>query len=188
MDQKPLRRRILEKASSLLLGRDHLLRCAALDGDSERIRDLVAQGADPNRIIISKMPTASEGSPLHGAVIGGHAGAVETLIALGANPNRRNVLGYTPLASWYSLHTRHMRRHGGKPCDLDETAIEAVVALVMNGGGWDGNRSLRGDIATDSPSLMSDLERYVQSRVQALQMQMDTPLAPQAPARRPRRF
>lgn len=166
------------------MGRDHLLRCAAWDGDVQRIRELVAQGAQVNRIVVSKMPRVSDGSPLHGAVISGHARAVNTLIELGADPNQRNAMGYTPLAAWYSVKTRHLRRHGKTPADLEESAIDAVLALVQLGGHWGGNHELKHNISQDAPDLMEGLERYLEARRQAFNIQAATPVATNA---RPKR-
>lgn len=65
---------------------------AAGHGDTERVKTLLARGADPNN------RSGRGGSALIGAARGGHIGVIRALAAAGADPNLRGgVNGWTPL-------------------------------------------------------------------------------------------
>lgn len=68
------------------------LHAAALAGDTEAIRRLVAAGADVDEHSFSHYYR----TPLHIAPLSGRADAVATLLALGASPDRADAYGFTP--------------------------------------------------------------------------------------------
>jgi len=65
---------------------------AAREGDVEKVKDLLARGADPNAI---KLGT----TPLHIAAGHGHFDIVKILVENGANVNAKDLMGFTPLHS-----------------------------------------------------------------------------------------
>ena len=83
---------------------------AAYDGDANRVRALLASGADPNKVGISPgipmfgQPLAYD--PLTAAVVNHHASIVQILLEGGANPNGTS---YNPLiAAIYNEPTKNI--------------------------------------------------------------------------------
>lgn len=70
---------------------DTLLHIAALKGEREDVRTLLAHGADVNAV------GDIGNTPLHGAAGNGHAAVVELLLKHGADPSIKNEFGETPL-------------------------------------------------------------------------------------------
>ena len=104
---------------------------AALSGEADQVRDLLAQGADPNQA------NAQGNTPLHGACCRHAADVIPLLLEAGADPNAMNGSGLSPLG-----------RLLGRSDDLDEQgvstraipALRALMAapkLVAERGLWD---------------------------------------------------
>jgi len=70
---------------------DALLCRAAFMCDFVQVRELLAQGANPN------IPDDDMRTPLHQAVLGNSVGLVGLLIEAGANVNAKDTQGFTPL-------------------------------------------------------------------------------------------
>lgn len=68
------------------------LHSAAAAGHEERVRELLAAGAD----VHEPVPPVQE-TPLHAAASNGRERVVEALLAAGANPRALNLSGHTPL-------------------------------------------------------------------------------------------
>lgn len=118
------------------------LRAAAAEGDLERVRSLLAQGADPDAWDGAHpgLPT-----PLLAAAFVGHEAVVATLLAAGASAERANTQGRTP------LHHAADQDHG------------QVVALLLAAGA----RSDRLDFLGLAPLHVAGWQDNVQA-VQAL--------------------
>jgi ankyrin repeat protein len=76
------------------------LRYAALEGDLERIQEMIAAGADVN------LADQAGFTPLHFAAQGQHAATAQALLAAGADVDARDSFGKTPLSvlvrcSWW---------------------------------------------------------------------------------------
>ena len=103
---------------------------AAREGDTKRIHDLVARGADPNAVVV----TNTEWTPLLHAIHKNRLVSVSALIDSGADPNRANPAGMTPLmfAAGYG-HTpivQLLLRRGANPRLRDrggETAFDYAL-------------------------------------------------------------
>jgi ankyrin repeat protein len=79
-----------QRASSVHL-EEELLK-AAREGYVEKVKDLLARGADPNAIRLGT-------TPLHIAAGHGHFDIVKILVENGANVNVKDLMGFTPLHS-----------------------------------------------------------------------------------------
>ncbi|MFO7957437.1 MAG: ankyrin repeat domain-containing protein, partial [Candidatus Brocadiia bacterium] len=88
------------------------LREAARDGDLERVRALLQEGAEPNA------RGHAGGTALHNAARAGHAGVVEALLEAGADVNATDSDGF-------------------KPVDLAEQQGHAAITDRLHGAGAD---------------------------------------------------
>lgn len=120
--------------------------CAAALGDTDDLRRLLADGADPNAV------GDQDCTPLHVAAVYGRSDAVELLLESGADPNRLDPHGNGPL--WTAMHQAcllsctegnltvvrflleagadpdHKNRYGRSPRDMASQRSEAMLALM----------------------------------------------------------
>ena len=94
-----------------------LLADAVLAGDLERVRKLVAEGADIHGLDTRPQLAGANGRrPLNWAALKNNTKMIELLLELGADINRQNVSGFTPL------------HHA-----VEAEAVEAIELLVSKG-------------------------------------------------------
>jgi ankyrin repeat protein len=116
--------------------------CAAALGDTDDIRRLLADGADPNAA------GDQDCTPLHVAAVYGRSEAVQLLLAGGADPNRTDPHGNGPL--WTAMH---------QACMLNRTEGNlAVVRLLLAAGADPDHKNRYGrsprDMATQRSEFM----------------------------------
>lgn len=88
---------------------DEPLYGAASDGDVEKVRELIREGADVNYMF--DVPS----TPLHAASQAGHVEVMEILLKAGADPNIKDASDLTPLD--YAGNDKSialLKRYGGK--------------------------------------------------------------------------
>jgi len=116
---------------------------AAGTGDLQRLKSLLADGADPNG------PASSGVPPIFAAAAYGHPAAIEVLVAAGADVNARSQAGATPLMAacyvWNPQTAQCLIKLGANVTARDDngrTALliacqhssrEVVEALLENG-------------------------------------------------------
>jgi ankyrin repeat protein len=94
-----------------------LLADAVLAGDLERVRKLVAEGADVHGLDTRPQVAGANGRrPLNWAALNNNTKMIELLLELGADINRQNLSGFTPL------------HHA-----VEAEAVEAIELLLSRG-------------------------------------------------------
>ena len=114
---------------------DAALAEAAFLCDFMKVRELLAQGADPN------VRDEDQRTPLHQAVLGGSVGLVGLLIESGADLNAKDSHGFTPLHFAAQEHEPEIARillgRGADVNALDEDGNSALHRAILSARGRD---------------------------------------------------